>query len=441
MPNIIVMAQASNIPFPKSIPACCSRVSARPQEASNQKQVSGAKGRVHSFTVGFFHHHTQTAPLGPDEPQDDDTRTVFVTTQRTLAARVDWVHYVLVADGTERGLRVPLASTPLRVGRREPCELVLNDVEVSAKHCEITLPEGELEALITDLGSTNGSYLDGQRIKGSVPWPPGAALQIGRHVLKHEHRPSREAQRSAELDRDLRQASRYLQSLLPPPLLEGPVRADWVFVPSAQIGGDAFSYGWLDEQRFAIALFDVCGHGIAAAVHSVAVLSALRQRNLPGVDYGDPSSVLAGLNDAFPMDAHAGMYFTAWGGVYDRATRRLSYASTGHHPAWLVDADRRAMQPLATRNPMVGAMRPDRFQAASVEVPIGSRLYVFSDGLFEVRTPDGRECGLDDFTPSLLEPALPAVTEPQRLFDRVRSACGGAEFDDDVSLLTFSFVD
>ena len=99
------------------------------------------------------------------------------------------------------------------------------------------------------------------------------------------------------------------------------------------------------------------------------------------------------------------------------------------------------MQPLATRNPMVGAMRPDRFHAASVEVPIGSRLYVFSDGLFEVRTPDGRECGLDDFTPSLLEPALPAVTEPQRLFDRVRSTCGGAEFDDDVSLLTFSFVD
>jgi len=222
-------------------------------------------------------------------------------------------------------------------------------------------------------------------------------------------------------------------------LVEGPVRADWVFVPSAQVGGDAFSYGWLDEQRFAIAFFDVCGHGIAAAVHSVAVLSALRQRTLPGVDFADPAQVLAGLNGAFPMDAHAGMYFTAWGGVYDRATRTLRYASAGHHPAFLVDAGRRQMQPLATRNPMVGAMRPERFATASITVPPGSALHLFSDGVFEVRGSDGVQRGLDDFVPGLLEPAVPGVTEPQRLFDKVRRSCGGVEFEDDVSLLTLTF--
>jgi len=372
---------------------------------------------------------------------DDDTRTIFVTTQRTVqAAPIEWVHYVLVAEGPERGLRVPLGANPVHIGRRAPCELVLADAEVSARHCELRLAEGELDAIVNDLGSTNGSYVDGRRVTGSLRWPPGASLQIGRHVLKHEYRPLREVQRSAELDRDVRQASRYLQSLLPPPLITGPVRSDWVFVPSAQVGGDAFSYGWLDDHRFAIAFFDVCGHGIAAAVHSVAVLSALRQRTLPGVDFADPAQVLAGLNDAFPMDAHAGMYFTAWGGVYDRTTRQLSYASAGHHPAFLVEAGRRSVRALATRNPMIGAMRPERFATARVDVPAGSSLHVFSDGVFEVRDTDGRQLGLDDFTPALLEPALPGVTEPQRLFDKVRRACGGAEFDDDVSLLTLTFL-
>jgi serine phosphatase RsbU (regulator of sigma subunit) len=381
-------------------------------------------------------------PSRRPDAEDDDTRTVFVTTQRTvaMASRADWVHYVLVADGPERGLRVPLGTAPLRIGRRAPCEVVLGDAEVSAQHCEVRLAEGGLDAIVSDLGSTNGSYLDGQRINRPTRWPPGAALQVGRHVLKHEHRPQREVQRSAEIDRDLRQASRYLQSLLPPPVIDGPVRADWVFVPSAQIGGDAFSYGWLDERRFAIAFFDVCGHGIAAAVHSVAVLSALRQRTLPGVDFADPAQVMAGLNDAFPMDAHAGMYFTAWGGVYDRATRQLRYASAGHHPAYLVDGARRSMQALATRNPMIGAMRPERFATAGVDVPPGASLHLFSDGVFEVRGSDGVQRGLDHFTPSLLEPALPGSTEPQRLLDQVRRACGGAEFDDDVSLLTLSFL-
>lgn len=381
----------------------------------------------------------------PDLPalqplDDDDTRTIFVTTQRTVqAAPVEWVHYVLVAEGPERGLRVPLGTQPVRVGRRAPCELVMADAEVSARHCEMRLAEGELDAIVTDLGSTNGSYIDGRRVAGSVRWPPGASLQIGRHVLKHEYRPLRELLRSAELDRDLRQASRYLQSLLSPPLITGPVRADWVFVPSAQVGGDAFSYGWLDEQRFAIAFFDVCGHGIAAAVHSAAVLSALRQRTLPGVDFADPAQVLAGLNAAFPMDAHAGMYFTAWCGVYDHATRQLSYASAGHHPAFLVDAGRRTMQPLSTRNPMVGAMRPERFSTACVVVPVGSSLHLFSDGVFEVRGTDGVQRGLDHFNPFLLEPARPGITEPQRLFDQARRSNGGVEFDDDVSLLTLSF--
>jgi serine phosphatase RsbU (regulator of sigma subunit) len=380
---------------------------------------------------------TRRAGLG----DEDDTRTVFVTTQRPLAPRADWVHYVLVADGPERGLRVTLApGYPLRVGRRAPADLLLNDAEVSGRHCEIHLDDNGIDAVVTDLGSTNGSYLDGLRIAGAARWAPGVALQIGRHVLKHEHRPQREAQRSAELDRDLKQASRYLQSLLPVPIIDGPVRVDWLFMPSAQIGGDAFSYGWLDDHRFAIALFDVCGHGIAAAVHSVSVLTALRQRNLPGVDFGQPGRVLAGLNDAFPMDAHAGMYFTAWGGVFDRHTRELRFASAGHHPAFLVDAGRRTMQPLATRNPMVGAMRPDRFVEGRVTVAPGSRLHLFSDGVFEVKSRDGRECGLDDFTPSLLEPALPGVTEPQRLFDTVRRLTGGVEFEDDVSLLSFGFT-
>ena len=383
------------------------------------------------------------AAASPDDDlNDDDTRTVFVTTQRTLAvsSRADWVHYVLVADGTERGLRVPLGTAALRIGRRAPCELVLNDAEVSSQHCDLRLAAGGLDAIVSDLGSTNGSYLDGQRITRPTRWPPGAALQVGRHVLKHEHRPQREVQRSAELDRDLRQASRYLQSLLPLPMTGGPVRSDWVFVPSAQIGGDAFSYGWLDERHFAIAFFDVCGHGIAAAVHSVAVLSALRQRNLPGVNFADPAQVMAGLNDAFPMDAHAGMYFTAWGGVYDRATRTLSYASAGHHPAFLVDAGRQSMQALATRNPMLGAMRPERFATARVDVPLNSCLHLFSDGLFEVRGSDAVQRGLAHFTPALLEPAVPGVTEPQRLFDSVRRSCGGVDFDDDVSLLTLTFA-
>ena len=84
---------------------------------------------------------------------------------------------------------------------------------------------------------------------------------------------------------------------------------------------------------------DVCGHGAGAAMHSVAVLNALRTRAL-GLDLHDPAAVLAALNNMFQMDQHGGMYFTMWFGVYNLPTRTIGIPPPGHHPAYLVAADR-----------------------------------------------------------------------------------------------------
>ena len=83
---------------------------------------------------------------------------------------------------------------------------------------------------------------------------------------------------------ELAKAAAYVQSLLPKPQA-GPIHTDWVFVPSAALGGDAFGYHWLDDDHFALYLLDVCGHGIGAALHSVSVLNVLRAQTLPATDF------------------------------------------------------------------------------------------------------------------------------------------------------------
>ncbi|NIR17477.1 MAG: SpoIIE family protein phosphatase, partial [Desulfobacterales bacterium] len=85
----------------------------------------------------------------------------------------------------------------------------------------------------------------------------------------------------ARLNAELSEAADYVKSLLPPPIVTGPVRADWRFVPSASLGGDSFGYHWLDEDHFAIYLVDVSGHGVGAALLSVSVINALRSHTLP----------------------------------------------------------------------------------------------------------------------------------------------------------------
>jgi serine phosphatase RsbU (regulator of sigma subunit) len=296
------------------------------------------------------------------------------------------------------------------------------------------------DVIVVDRGSTNGTFIDGRRVEAPAMLAHGSVLQVGRQQLKHEYRDARELAQNAELDRDLARASAYLRSLLPAPLAEGPVRAEWHFEPSASVGGDAFGYHRLDERRMAVFLLDVSGHGVGAAMHAVAVLSCLRQRTLPGVDFADPSQVLARLNDAFPMDSHGGMFFTIWYGVLDVPSGALRYASGGQHPAYVLPAAGGAPQPLATHNLLLGAMPGMGFDAAETRLAPGDRLVVFSDGVFEIVTPDGRTWLLDDLLPVLQQPAPPGLGQPRHVFEVVRGLARPGPLDDDFSFLTLTFT-
>ena len=179
---------------------------------------------------------------------DDGERTMIRTTRNRAAQpqpRAGWVHYLSYTDDTGVAQRLRMVEgIPVRIGRRLPCELVLRDAEVSGVHCELLLRADDL--MVSDRGSTNGTFVDGRRVFANEPVPPGGMLQVGRQMLKHEFRDEQELAQSQELNRDLARASHYVQSLLPQPLHTGSVRVDWHFQPSTQVGGDVFGYHALD---------------------------------------------------------------------------------------------------------------------------------------------------------------------------------------------------
>src|SRR5205823_2247965 len=104
------------------------------------------------------------------------------------------------------------------------------------------------------------------------------------------------------LAEEVAQAARYVESLLPRPLSEGPVRVDWRFIPSTWLGGDSFGYHWLDDDHFAVYLLDVSGHGVGASLLSVSAMNVLRSQALPNTDFRDPGQVLRGLSATFQME-------------------------------------------------------------------------------------------------------------------------------------------
>lgn len=360
-------------------------------------------------------------------------RTLIVSAGGIENAGEERIHQLLVIEGMEQGRMIELTAPALTLGRLAPADVVLRDVEISRTHCRIYREADTMH--VSDLNSTNGTFVDGQRVTQPVRLTDGCVLRIGRHQFKYERRTRREIELSRDFERSLEGARRYVQSMLPQPITSGPVRTEWLLIPCARLGGDALGYQWIDDDHFAMYLLDVSGHGPEAAMLAVGVMNALRQKTLHGTDLRDPAQLVSRLNALFQMEEHNLMYFTLWYGVYQLSTRTLSYCSAGQHPAYLVHADATAPVPLRTPNPPVGVTPAHRYQAECTPVPQDATLYLFSDGVFEINTQSGARWELDHLLPTLLEAGAAGLGETQRIYHSVQGVSGRAPFEDDFSVL------
>lgn len=235
------------------------------------------------------------------------------------------------------------------------------------------------------------------------------------------------------LKNELDEADHYVRSLLPKKFDNGTIATDWVFKTSTSLGGDCFGYGAITDKHFAIYLLDVCGHGVGAALLSVSAINVLRSQSLAEVDFTQPDQVLSALNNAFDMDNQNGMYFTLWYGVFNTETRELAYSSGGHPPAILVSNGQ--YQKLKTNGIVIGGMPNTKFESKVVNVPQDAKLYVFSDGVYEVEYANGNGMmNLEDFADELVKSTTKGKSKTESMMMFSQQAQQNEQFEDDFSL-------
>jgi len=237
-------------------------------------------------------------------------------------------------------------------------------------------------------------------------------------------------------------AADYVQSLLPAKIQDGPVKTEWEFISSTALSGDTFGYHWLDERHFCFYLIDVVGHGVSAALLSVSVLNAVRSQSLPGVDFSDPGQVITALNNRFQMADQSEKFFTGWYGVYDVQQRRIEYAGGGHPPALLMTgptAGETELVRLDSQGPMIGAFDEQDFVSESVEVGPYGVLYLYSDGVFEVRLKDGQMWAFDDFVAFMGRRRQSGESAIVQLIEHTKALSDQDHWDDDFSIIEIRF--
>ncbi len=240
---------------------------------------------------------------------------------------------------------------------------------------------------------------------------------------------------------ELAEAEAYVRSLLPQLLRSGPVQTDYELIASSELGGDLFGYHWIggvEEGCLAMYLLDVCGHGVGASLLSVSVANTLLKQTLVGVDFRDPAAVLAGLNVTYPMEENRGRFITAWYGVYDPRNRTLRHASAGHPPVIAMGLSDNP-KTLGHSGLILGVDPKTQYENEEQTMPPGARLWVYSDGAIEARSPQREEFGIEGLACIMAE----ANDVPDRVayvIRKIREFSGQQDFEDDLSLLAVTFV-
>ena len=141
----------------------------------------------------------------------------------------------------------------------------------------------------------------------------------------------------------------------------------------------------------------------------------------------------------FPMEEHNDLMLTLWYFVFDLRSRTLRYCTAGHHEALLMSPGDGGIAQLSGRGPAIGMLPAGRWTEGTATIPPGGRLYVFSDGAFEIVDATGAEWTQETLRAIVSAPAPFGTPEPGRIWHAIRQAARPGPLEDDVSIMVITF--
>src|SRR5215813_2107158 len=245
----------------------------------------------------------------------------------------------------------------------------------------------------------------------------------------------RETAQRERLNREL-EIAREVQEHLFPQQLPPALGLDYCgqCCPAREVGGDYYDFLELPDDKLGIAIGDVSGKGVGAALMMACLEASLRA--LASV-LRDPADLMGRVNGLVCQASAASRYATLFYAEYDPVTRCLTYVNAGHNPP-VVLRNRGGVCDvlrLETGGPVIGLL-PQRYQRGVFFHELGDLVVLFTDGVSESMNLHYKEWGED----RLIELAktchgLPALHAMRRILAAAQAFAEGAPQHDDMTLV------
>jgi phosphoserine phosphatase RsbU/P len=203
-----------------------------------------------------------------------------------------------------------------------------------------------------------------------------------------------EQRKRQRLENEISIAREVQDQLFPRRLPSVPgVEMDAICKAARSVSGDYYDFIQLSPTHLAIAIADISGKGISAALLMASLQAALRSQVLvSGSETMSTAELVARLNKHLVRNTADDRFATFFIAVYDSATRKLRYTNAGHLPSFLISKD--SAVHLDVGGMVLGVIEDYCYEEGSVIVPPDALFVGYSDGLVEPENVYGEEFGI-----------------------------------------------
>ncbi len=243
----------------------------------------------------------------------------------------------------------------------------------------------------------------------------------------------------SSIQKELDIATRVQQSLVPENLdISHQFNAAGFMTPAKEVGGDFYDMFRLDENRIGVAIADVSGKGVPAALFMVMARTLLRSKVF---HIESPATVLEHMNDYLVQNNNEQLFVTLFYGILDEEHGTLTYSTGGHNPP--IVSDKNGTRVLEQTEGAVLALIDDiDFKEKCVPLEDNSRIVFMTDGVPESFNKNGEAYG-DDRTLETINNLKPGQTPKEdikQLIDSVESFVKEAPQFDDITCVILHYT-
>ncbi|MBE5970237.1 MAG: HAMP domain-containing protein [Lachnospiraceae bacterium] len=203
--------------------------------------------------------------------------------------------------------------------------------------------------------------------------------------------------------------------------------------PAKEVGGDFYDYFMIDDTHIAFVVADVSGKGVPAALFMVTAKTLIKDHTQLGLE---PAEVFTRVNNILCDGNEAGLFVTAWMGVLDLVSGKLTYVNAGHNPP-LINLEGKGFEYLKCRPGFVLAgMENMVYKQFELDMNVGDSIYIYTDGVTEATNAEKELYGEDRLLDYMNSHPLDDVRQTLRgIRADIDEFVGDAEQFDDITML------